>query len=40
MITSGIDTTGNNEWVTEEGRLRMIGATNDSLAAMNMNNNL
>ena len=40
MINSGIDNTGKNEWITEEGRLRMIRATNDSLTVMNKTINL
>ena len=33
------DQTGQYEWITEEGRLRMIGASNDTLTALNMSTN-
>ena len=40
FVNNGVDITGQNEWVTEEGRLRMIGAANDSLSAlMNISTN-
>ena len=33
------DQTGQYGWITEEGRLRMIGASNDTLTALNMSTN-
>lgn len=41
FVNNGVDVTGQNEWVTEEGRLRMIGAANNSLGGlMNISSNV
>ena len=40
FVNAGMnDQTNKYEWITEEGRLRMIGASNDTLTALNMSTN-
>ena len=41
FVNAGMnDQTNKYEWITEEGRLRMIGALNGSLTALNMSTNV
>ena len=36
FVTGGNDPTGQFEWITEEGRLRMIGVSNEAFLTPNV----
>ena len=36
FVTEGWDLTGQFEWIHEDGRLRMIGAANETLGLINV----